>query len=64
MVVMGIIAEIFGKVVVDPFLEREVQEVLSTVKRETKILPVDNVNTTYGDGYMMAAMYQDMGNDL
>ena len=54
-----------GKALTEPYVKLGTQERLAEITERDCVSPTDNTEgVSYGDAYMMAAMYQSMGNDL
>jgi len=57
--------EILGKVLTEPYVKINTEKRLTQIEVEHSPSPSgETEGVSYGDSYMMAAMYQSMGNDL
>ncbi len=64
-ILMCLAGEMIGKALTEPYVKLGTQERLAEITERDCVSPTDNTEgVSYGDAYMMAAMYQSMGNDL
>ncbi len=64
-ILMCLAGEMIGKVLTEPYVKLAIKEKLTETDVKYSPSPSSEAEgVSYGDSYMMSAMYQDMGNDL
>ncbi len=64
-ILMCLAGEILGKVLTEPYVKINTRKRLTQTDVKYSSSPTSETEgVSYGDSYMMSAMYQDMGNDL
>jgi len=65
LILLGMMAEVIGKALTEPYVKLSIETRLSGIKeKEVDLVANDCEGISHGDSYMMAAMFQSMGNDL
>jgi len=64
-ILMCLAGEMIGKALTQPYVKLAIKEKLVQTDAKHSTSPSSEAEgVSYGDSYMMAAMYQSMGNDL